>query len=186
MVNLPRISNSRHQELADFQTKIANNWLKRGLATSGAYSKFLFYFIGFNALFFLWGEITGMPTGDRNRMRTLVASIEVKEALSILSQCRKSVEFFSGRTISNMVERQHASTLGSTTEGEKWRRILASGSESPDTKLQAFAEILYQVRNNLAHGSKGELGDDEEIVRHATEPTEALLRLAIENTSARI
>ena len=37
-----------------FQQKIAERWLIRGNQAVDSYSKFFFFFSGFNALYFLW------------------------------------------------------------------------------------------------------------------------------------
>ena len=49
-------------------------------------------------------------------------------------------------------------------------------------ELVAFEKFLYLVRCNLVHGSKAEMGDDEQIIETSIGPLELLLEIAIDFT----
>ena len=182
IMELSTISDVRDAELAEFETEIAHRWAIRGNETRDPYSKFLFYFIGFNALYFLWGRIKDLPAKDGLRFRDLVGSVTSNEASTIMLECKESVRFFSDRPITDMRARPRSASQGLTVVGERNRRTLANKSNTSEVRLKALSNIIYQVRNNLAHGSKGDFGDDRQVVTAAIEPTRRLLELAIKET----
>lgn len=51
-----------------------------------------------------------------------------------------------------------------------------------DAKVVALGDVIYQVRNNLVHGSKAHSGDDLTIVSNAIKPLKALLTASIQKT----
>jgi uncharacterized protein YukE len=136
----------------------------------------------------LWGEVE-IPRDKRvgERYRRLVRKLDAAEASRILSKCPKSIEYFSQSTISNMQNRDiRTGYLGSTAEGDINKAILADLTRSWNERLEALAEILYQIRNNLAHGSKGGFGDDDRIVRNAVKPMNMLLEIALVETQGQL
>ncbi|MGP8057832.1 MAG: hypothetical protein ACLP9K_09565 [Nitrososphaerales archaeon] len=183
-MDLPAVSEKWKRDLADFQCNIAGRWQKRANETPDVFSKFIFYFIGFNALYHLWGELEGLPgQPELNRLLNLAGRFDETEDTDILLRCKESAEFFERRTVSDMRQRNVSSArAGSIRKAEENRSILANHAESSQVRLKALARILYQVRNNLAHGSKETSGDDEEIVRQAIEPTRTILDLALSST----
>lgn len=65
-------------------------------------------------------------------------------------------------------------------------RTLRDRSRTSVEKLEALGGILYQIRNNLAHGSKGGYGDDDRILKNAVPPMRSLLERVLQETTSRI
>lgn len=59
-------------------------------------------------------------------------------------------------------------------------------SSSSVDQLVALGRILYLVRCNLVHGSKAEMGDDEQVIEASVDPLKRLLEKAIELTDKRL
>jgi hypothetical protein len=175
---------SEFQEIIWFQYNIADRWLKRGRNVNDPFAQFFFFYAGFNALYFLWRIIDKVEKGEVHQIDNLVRKLNGDVAERMLESAWPSVAFFIERPpLQRMGERTAKSPyFGETGEGRKWHHRLANTTATPVDRLVALAQILYLVRNNLAHGSKVESGDDEVIVRHAAAALETVLAASVELT----
>ncbi|MDA2919344.1 hypothetical protein MYX76_07630 [Desulfobacterota bacterium AH_259_B03_O07] len=183
-------------DLVRFQIDISKRWLKRGREAEDVFTKFFFFFAGFNALYFLWGKMDelknreGDPAGEVKQIENLLGKFEGKEAQHILETLSSYVDYFCKRSpVQRMDKRTDKSQHeGDPSEGKKWRRKLSEAS-SPLDRLVALGEILYLVRSNLVHGSKkggdDNPGDDREIIESSVYPLELLLNKTISLTKSK-
>ncbi len=137
----------RDQPIADFQLTIAKRWRSRGQNSQDPYAKFLYFFMGFNALYFLWDQVDGEGGGEVKQIGNLLSRIDCKVASAGLERAAASTNFFLGRAHS--IERMDKRSVshpgrGNADEGRKWsRQLLAS---NPVERLVALGQILYIVR----------------------------------------
>ena len=175
--------------LKTFQCNIAKRWKQRGDASSDIFSKFFFYFAGFNALYFLWSRIDdvrnkqGEPAGEEKQIHNLLAKFSRTQAARILELSAGTVTYFTKRRPIQRMDRrnQESPVVGEDAEGRKWRRRLAE-EESPSEKLKALGSILYLIRSNLVHGSKAASGDDEEIITLSVPVLQCIVKESISIT----
>jgi hypothetical protein len=154
--------------------------LTRGREVKDHFSKFFFFFAGFNALYFLCGEQESVSEKDWEKITRLLKKYSVTEAQDVLKSAAEDIDYFAKRRpIERMNKRWSERQCGEAAqEGEKWQKQLVEEADA-NKQLVALGQILYLIRNNLAHGSKLDSGDDEEIIRHAVGPLELLLRGAL-------
>jgi len=169
-------------ELVSFQLRAAEGWLSRAKQSGDNYGKFLFYFSGFNALFFLWSKIDHVH-GDTNEIKNMLQKFDETKAQQMLDSVRASVEYFTAREpVGRMDNRTCQNPYGSDKrEGSKWKTILSDQTRPARDRLVALGEIVYLVRSNLIHGSRVPVHDSEAIPR-CLEPLEVLLEESIELT----
>lgn len=157
---------------------MARRWLDRGNDIGDSAARFLFYFTGFNALFYPWMVVDEVEGHDGKKIRNLVLRLDVKVAENLLDQLQEHVAFFAGRRpVERMDRRKSDPCRGKADEGRRHQRDLM-GDGAPPERLCALAQILYQVRSNLIHGSKAAMGDDSEIIENCILP----MRLILEAT----
>ncbi len=170
------------------QVDIAERWLTRGNEMDGdIYSKFFFYFAGFNALYFLWGivnEINGSRPRQQDLIENLLGQFGDTKAEEILGKVKSEVDHFRNRNpIQAMINRKPDRRFleGDQKEGKEYQDILSNVSLTASQRLIAFAKILYLVRSNLVHGSKRakDSGDDETIIAKSIKPLEIFLTESI-------
>lgn len=165
-----------------YQNAIAERWLQRGNETEDIFSKFFFYFSGFNALYFLWKEIE-IPhkRGQENHIENLLEHFSEDKAQEILNKIRKSISYFSERRPIQRMERRKTDNLlvGNDTKGSEYKKILQNKNTPEKKKIIALGKILYFVRCNLVHGSKTDSGDDTEIIENSIKPLKIILEEAI-------
>lgn len=176
------------RDLAEFQLHIAERWRDRGARTEDPFARFLFYFAGVNALYFLWSKVDGVRGGAPDRPPNEVRQIEHllskagSSAVEVLGGVPDCLGYFADRRPIERMDRrsQSRATVGDVGEGRTAQEALRSG---PDTeRLRALGTILYLVRSNLAHGSKMDQGDDQDVVKHAVPGLAAILKWAIGHT----
>ena len=81
-----------------FQNKIAERWFKRGNEAIDPFSKFFFFFSGFNALYFLWKKVDGVDEGaEGKQIEHLLNKFGEPEAKEILASTRASIDYFAQR-----------------------------------------------------------------------------------------
>lgn len=173
------------RDLAEFQLRIAERWLDRGARTEDPFARFFFYFAGVNALYYLWSKVDGVRGGAQDRPPNEVRQIEHllskagPSAAEVLASARNCAEYFAERRPIERMDRrsQRRATVGDVGEGGTARDVLRSGSDTE--RLRALGKILYLVRSNLAHGSKMDQGDDQDVVEQAVPGLEAILNWAI-------
>jgi hypothetical protein len=171
----------RWDDLMRFQHNIAERWLERGNKVKDIFSKFFFYFSGFNALYFLWRKIDELHNSNEGeQIEHLLSKLDDHKAQEILDEIRPAIQFFiDHRPIQRMDKRDVGSPYeGEAAEGRKWRRKLKDDRASAANKINAIGQIVYLIRSNLVHGSKAGSGDDLEIIKNAVEP----LRILLEQT----
>ncbi len=179
-------------DLIRFQLNIAERWLKRGRKSKDKFAKFFFHFSGFNALYYLWTEVDdlknemGRRPNEPKQIENLLRKFDKEEASEILKILSEDVKYFCERNpIGRMDKRDPTNPSdGDPEEGKKWQRWLKEREDSVD-KVVALGEILYIVRSNLFHGSKGESGDDEKIINHSTTPLEILITEVLAMTGSK-
>ena len=165
-----------------YQLPIAERWQQKGKEAGDIFSKFFFYFAGFNAIYFLWKEIyIPKKKGQENHIENLLGYFSDKEAQGILNKVGESVEYFSKRHPIQQMERRKADNLcaGNDTKGIEYKKILQKNNNSAKERIIALGKILYLVRCNLVHGSKEDSGDDEKIIEKSLEPLKIFLEEAI-------
>ncbi len=180
------------RDLAEFQLHIAERWRDRGVRTDDPFARFFFYFAGVNALYYLWSKVDGVrgraPDRPPNEVRQIehLLSKAGPSAGEVLARARRCVEYFKGRRpIERMDKRsQQRAKVGNAEEGRATRDALSGGSDTE--RLRALGTILYLVRSNLAHGSKMDQGDDQDVVEHAVPGLEAILNWAIGHTRSEL
>jgi hypothetical protein len=164
------------------QLKIAKRWLQRGNKVKDIFSKFFFYFAGFNAIYFLWGKIDKLNQHKEiSHIINLLEKIDEAEAQVILNKVKISIKYFCRRNpIQEMRKRTCESPYeGDKTKGDKCREILQNNKRTASERVIALGEILYLVRCNLVHGSKEISGDDKEIIKKSIDPLKIFLEEAI-------
>ena len=176
------------RHLAEFQLHIAERWRDRGVRIEDPFARFFFYFAGVNALYYLWSKMDGVRGGAPDRPQNEARQIEhllskagpsAADVLGGAGQCAKY--FADRRPIERMDKRsQHRATAGDAGEGRTAREALRGGCDTE--RLRALGTILYLVRSNLAHGSKMDQGDDQDVVEHAVPGLGAILNWAIGHT----
>src|SRR3970040_2304520 len=86
--------------LKTFQCNIAKRWKQRGDHSPDLFSKFFFYFAGFNALYFLWGKIDdvrnqqGQPAGKEKQIHNLMGKFSKTHAEKFLKLLEETVKYF--------------------------------------------------------------------------------------------
>lgn len=173
------------EELVRFQLKIGQRWQERGNCTKkDIFAKFLFYFAGFNAIYFLWRKIDGLSQREEaNHIKNLLEKIDETKAQKILARVRSSVDYFCQRIpIQQMIKRSCKSPYeGDETEGSEIKKVLQDKNKNASEKIVVLGKILYFVRCNLVHGSKeeSESGDDYKIIKKSIKPLSVFLEEAI-------
>jgi hypothetical protein len=172
-------------QLATFQVNIAQRWLERGHSSPDVYTKFFFYFAGFNALYFLWGKVDdvrnqqGQPAGEEKQVENLIRKFRSSDVAEMVAALKQTMRFFQDRSpIQRMDRRGPRNPIeGEVAEGKRWRDRL--GQEKLLERLVALGSILYLVRSNLVHGSKMDSGDDQDVIQHAVPPVKLLLEKSL-------
>ncbi len=177
------------RDLAEFQLHIAERSGDRGAGTDDPFARFFFYFAGVNAHYYPWNKVNDVrgaaPDRPRNEMRQiehLLSKAGPSDAADVLANARHCSEYFAVRRPIERIDRrsQRRARVGDVREGRTARDVLRTGSETE--RLRALGEILYPVRSNLAHGSKMDQGDDQDVVEHAVPGLGAILNWAISHT----
>jgi len=169
--------------LRNYQIGIARSWLKRGQATNDPFAKFMFFFAGFNALYFLVRLEERAQGNEMEDVTRLVRRLGETACDDILRCTEPESGFFRQTIILNMSRRNVSRIEGDETQGRELRATFESATSSVD-RLAALSRILYLVRCNLVHGSKRQAGDDERIVSNSVRPLELLLERGIEAVQA--
>ena len=181
------------RDLAEFQLHIAERWWDRGAGTDDPFARFFFYFAGVNALYYLWSKVDDVRGGAPDRPPNEVRQIEhllsragPSDAADVLANAHHCSEYFAERRPIERMDRrsQRRTRVGDVREGRTARDVLRTGSETE--RLRALGEILYPVRSNLAHGSKMDQGDEQDVVEHAVPGLGAILNRAISHTRSEL
>jgi hypothetical protein len=176
-------------DLVEFQLNIAKRWFLRGNSVDDLFAKFFFYFTGINALYFLWTNVDdfsneeGKRPNETKQFQHLVKKLSRIQSEEIVSALSAEIDFLQNRRPVQRMDRRKGTKAdrGKEDEGREWRRKLQEHNE-PSEQLMAMAGILYLVRSNLVHGSKGESGGDEVVIQNSIEPLRILLEKTIELT----
>jgi hypothetical protein len=184
--------NNHIRKLGDLirdQLNIAVRWLERGKISSDNFTKFYFYFSGFNSIFFLWKEVDdfknkkGKRPSDKDQIEHLLRKFDEEKASDILQKVADNVKYFCERDPIQRMDKRNPANLhiGDPDEGKQWQDRLKDRENSLQC-LVALGEIIYLIRSNLVHGSKGVSGDDQEIIDSSITPLEILLKEVISMT----
>lgn len=161
------------------QHNIAERWLKKGNKTEDIYSKFFFYFAGFNAIYFQWKIINKIDGSQQEIIINLLEQFENSKAKEILDEVKKEVEYFCRRKPVQKMNRRIDDKLldGDSNEGIRYLEILKDVNQPALERVISLGQILYLIRSNLVHGSKeeSESGDDFEIIKSSIAPLKVLL-----------
>ena len=175
-------------DLAAFQLDIAQRWRVRALKTGDHFAAFFFSYAAFNALYFLWSKLEnlrgreeGCPPNEVNQIQNLLSKTGAT-AGSILAVANQSVVYFMQRSPVQRMDKRSANQaiVGDPREGRKARDKLATGDDL--SRLVALGTILYLVRSNLAHGSKADAGDDEQVISNALPGLRAIVDWTLDYT----
>lgn len=173
--------------LKDFQMQVAKSWLGRGKGSRDVFACFFFYFSGLNALYFLWSkidEINGRREGEH--ISNLLKRISESESAALLNEAEfvRLHHYLKRRgPIADMRQRTPSDLEGEFSDGTKLLASVDGGGASSE-RLDSLAQIIYQVRCNLVHGSKRDHGNDEELVGSCLVPLKRLLEQAIALTES--
>src|SRR5206468_10795932 len=104
----------------------------------------------------------------------------------VLGRAPHCASYFADRRPIERMDRrsQKRATAGDVGEGRAAQDALRGGSDTE--RLRALGTILYLVRSNLAHGSKMDQGDDQDVVEQAVLGLEAILNWAIRYTRSEL
>ena len=169
------------EKLYEFQIAIAERWRGKGQKAWDPFSKFFFFFAGFNDLYFLWKQIDGDPGKEDENVSRILAKLSNEEADKPLAQLSTQVNYFKNRSpIQSMGDRSsNNQSMGKDSEGKKLKAALLNSSATPSERLVAFGGIIYLVRCNLVHGNKIDSGDDETIIMNTVCPLELILETSL-------
>jgi hypothetical protein len=165
-----------------YQLEIAERWLEKGNKTKEIFSKFFFYFAGFNSIYFLWKTIENPnQKGQENHIENLIKHFDDEKIHKILGKIGESVEYFCERQPIQQMEKRKKEDfcVGDETKGSKYNTILQNKNNPAKKRIIALGKILYLIRCNLVHGSKEDSGDDEEIIEKSLRPLKIFLDEAI-------
>ncbi|MCZ7357897.1 MAG: hypothetical protein O8C66_03915 [Candidatus Methanoperedens sp.] len=161
------------------QHNIAERWLRKGNETEDIYSKFFFYFAGFNAIYFQWGVINKIDGSQQEKIQNLLEQLGDSKAKEIIDEVKNEVEYFCRRKPIQKMNRRIGEKLmvGYSDDGIRYQKILQDEYRPALERIVSLGQILYLVRSNLVHGSKEESGsgDDFEIIKSSIEPLKVLL-----------
>jgi hypothetical protein len=174
-------------ELGLFQLGIAERWFTRGEEVMDSMSKLFFYYTAFNALFFYHALVhTLTRSREHEQIESLVRELGCQAWTRVSAECSKEVAFFTARAPLQKMEvrcktdpREGDPTLGSKHRG-RLRDPVAGGVD----KSVALMKIIYIVRCNLCHGSKGDAGDDKDVIEHAAPVLRTVTDESIRHTRA--
>ena len=165
-----------------YQLEIAERWLEKGNKTKDIFSKFFFYFAGFNSIYFLWKTIENPnQKGQENDIENLIKNFDDEKIHKILGKIGESLEYFYERQPIQQMEKRKKEDfcVGDETKGSKYNTILQNKNNPAKERIIALGKILYLIRCNLVHGSKEDSGDDEEIIEKSLKPLKIFLDEAI-------
>lgn len=149
MQNDEMTSEEWYNYLKEFQTEIAESWLKRGKDSQDPFARFFFFFSAFNALYFYWrvrDRKSGMEVDD---VVNLLKKHTEAEAKRVLQSAPEQVKYFCTRDpIRRMGRRSADAAEGDPKEGCGHKKLLRSESPAVE-RLKALGQILYFVRCNL-------------------------------------
>jgi len=165
------------KDLIEFQLDIAERWFHRGNETEDIFAKFLFYYTGFNAIYYLWRKLDDLGQVEWKHIENLLNKFNEAKAHELLDKVRIAVDYFIQHDpIQRMdVRNLRNQNIGNKSEGRKWKIKLQDNNLSKLERLNALGQILYIVRCNLVHGSKKESGDDLKIIKMSIEPLKLFL-----------
>jgi len=169
-------------DLVRYQLQIAKRWQEKGKKSKNIIAKFLFYYMGFNALYFIIEKThTHKNQKEIDHVRNLLKKNDPMKADKILDKIMINVKYFCKRPpIQQMRKRTFASPYkGSEAEGKKYKEILKNTSLPAKDRIVALGQILYLVRCNLVHGSKNGSGDDSKIIEMSISPLKIFLEEAM-------
>lgn len=172
-------------ELAIFQTHVAERWIERARYQPDPFARFFFLFSAFNALYFLWRKVDGLPNAPEVRhIGNLISKFSEEDANEILVSASEALTYFrERRPIQRMDDRSSRRVAtGIQRVGKQARDSL--GERDPKVRLNALGEILYLIRSNLVHGSKVDSGDDGEVIERSLLILEEISRRSLELTTA--
>jgi hypothetical protein len=145
---------SEEHEVVLFQIRVAEGWIYES-KKDVAHPRFQFagYFMAFNAIYWLWGMLHGLPHNEVARIQALMERLGAEAASDILSKQAAYIQFLIDRgPIQRMDRRSRTSAAGHTGDGSRYLALLRE--QAATTRLKGLASILYLIRCNLVHGSK--------------------------------
>lgn len=174
----------KYADLINFQLNIAVRWDARGSKTDDVFSKFFFYFAGFNALYFLWKEIDKVKGNEVKQIGNLIGKFRDDQSAETYKIIEPTVEYFCGRQPVQRMDKRKCggASSGEASEGCVCCDTLLNADATTSEKIKALAQIIYQVRSNLVHGSKSDEGDDENLVELCILPLKTMLKISIDIT----
>ena len=165
-----------HEQLGQLQLEIARHWFRLAEDIDSVEAQFFFCYTAFNALFFYWRLVDGLKNAsEHDQIENLLRRLGDGTWRRLSTEGSTGIGFFVKRPpIEKMDERDDQNPLhGDPRLGERHQRVLRDTGAGELDKLIALGKIIYIVRCNLCHGSKGVIGDDMEVIGRAT----GLLRL---------
>lgn len=163
--------------------EMAKEWYEQGEAITNVlqngnlfpiYSKFIYYWIAFNALY--------SATDGNNQSEQIEKFIDNNwddRYGEMVKDGNENKNFFETKRIVslNPVQRNKKKKINDTTE----QMATLATNENPKEKVIALLKCVYQVRCNLFHGEKGASDyDDKVIVRNAAETMSSFLTIYFE------
>ncbi len=152
--------------------------MRLGSSELAAPFAFVAAFSAFNALYWLWASVDAAErqsyksgelklSAERDQIRGLIGRLgpERAQLLANDGDFVRASEFFATRTPIRDMRFRERDEDGAADKGAVLRAAL--GAPDASARVAALAEILYQIRCNLVHGSKGVdgTGPDNELLR---------------------
>jgi hypothetical protein len=108
---------------------------------------------------------------EEKQIEHLVGILPGEFAARMLETHQGYVEYLDERgTVRRMGKRTLKRFVGEEKDGAKHLNCLRDGTRAAGERLQAMAGILYLIRCNLFHGSKGDEGTDQKLLEHSVAP----------------
>ena len=171
-----------NRELAIFQTNIAKEWLRRSNNSSDIFAQFYFYFTAFNALYFVWSmlrqfdeykaklkdieKVNSTPPGSRiigevRQIAFLLSQLAAHQQNELIQSLQPEIEYFlNRRALNDMGKRNARQREGNSDEGKAANEQLRESASC----LIGLGRIIYLMRCNLVHGSKGGGETDQDLI----------------------
>ena len=112
------------------------------------------------------------PTmGEEKQIRHLVGMLPEEFAAEMVEKHKEYIEYLGWwGPVRRMGKRTLTRHVGEEREGLKHFTCLRDDTKAARERLQAMAGVLYLIRCNLVHGSKGISGTDQDLLERSVGP----------------
>ncbi len=168
----------------NLQIGIAEAWSSKANESHDVFSRFFFYYTGFNSIYYMWSLINEKGREKEfKQIEFLIRHLDDALVIEALGKLKPSIDYFLMRDpIQQMNKRDEGNPEnGDLEKGKTFRKVLQASHEiGHKDRLNALAQILYLIRCNTFHGSKADSGDDQTVVGYAAPIAKILLEKSVE------